>query len=536
MIWRNVMYLCKLNIYVVTDSEEPERILRSIPLPEDCELDIHSVSSIENDTFGETPLDCAIISDGNPSVLIQAESLKGIKKVLLIDGSELNKMDAWELSPADDIFAMPDGLRYDKTVLSAHYKRLINTMKNESDARKAKIYFETAIDSIPDLVWFKDSVGAHLIVNDSFCKLVEKTKEQIYKRGHYYIWDIPKEEYEKGEYVCIESEDEVIQARATCVFDEKIKTHDGMRQFKTYKSPLIDADGSIFGTCGVAHDVTDLHNMNNEINVIIESMPYAIIVSDNNNIIINTNEEFNLMFGVKESIKGININEWIDKYIKGRIERVPDRDEFMMSDGGETKTILFKKQTITDIFGEIIGSMGIFRDITIERRNELMTIKSANTDFLTKLNNRRSLFNYLNKKKRSPKFTFICVDLDNFKQVNDVYGHHKGDEALLIVTRVMNECFPEDFIARLGGDEFLIVVNRDCDIERIKTQVADFQSNLNKEYMKHNEFTELTTSIGIAVETLAQCGKYDFDKILRQSDRALYKAKNGGKAQFCVYE
>lgn len=528
------MYLCKLKFFIETSSDEPERILRSVALPEDCELEVCTADEL--DESGLSALDCAIISDGNPSALIKADAAKRVKKVLLAEGSELKKMEAWELESVDDIFAMPDGARYDKTILSAHFRRLINTMKNESDARKGKIYFETAIDSIPDLVWFKDGDGAHLIVNDSFCALVEKTKEQIYKRGHYYIWDIPREEYEKGEYVCLESEDEVIQARATCVFDEKIKTHDGMRQFKTYKSPLIDADGSIFGTCGVAHDVTDLHNMNNEINVIIESMPYAIIVDDNNNVIINTNEEFNLMFGVKENLKGVTINEWIDRYITGRIERIPEKDEFMISDGGETKTIQFKQQNITDIFGETIGSMGIFRDITIERRNELMTIKSANTDFLTKLHNRRSLFHYLDKKKRSPKFTFICVDLDNFKQVNDIYGHHKGDEALIIVTDVMRECFPDDFIARLGGDEFLIVINRGADIEKIKEQVTVFQNKLNSEYRKSKEFAELTTSIGIAVETLAACGKYDFDKILRQSDRALYKAKNGGKAQFCVYE
>ncbi|MCH5203866.1 MAG: diguanylate cyclase [Oscillospiraceae bacterium] len=528
------MYLCNLKFLIVTASEEPERLLHSVALPEDCELEVCSVSELDESRL--TSLDCAIISDGDPSALIKAESVKGVKKVLLTESSELKKMSAWELDPADDIFVMPDDARYDKTILTTHFRRLINTMKNESDARKEKIYFETAIDSIPDLVWFKDSAGAHLIVNDSFCKLVEKTKEQIYKRGHYYIWDIPKEEYEKGEYVCLESEDEVVQARATCVFDEKIKTHGGMRQFKTYKSPLIDADGSIFGTCGIAHDVTDLHNMNNEINVIIESMPYAIIVEDNSGIIVNTNEEFNLMFGVKENLKGITTNQWIGNYITGRIERVPDKDEFMINDGGETKTINFKQQYISDIFGETIGSMGIFRDITIERKNELMTIKSANTDFLTKLNNRRSLFAYLEKKKRSPQFTFVCVDLDNFKQVNDVYGHHKGDEALLIVTNVMKESFPDDFIARLGGDEFLIVINRNSDIEQIKKQVSEFQSKLNAEYTRSEEFKNLTTSIGIAVETLAKCGKYDFDKILRQSDRALYKAKNGGKAQFCVYE
>ena len=524
------MYLCKLKIFIVTGSDEPKRTFRAAFPPEDCEVENVYVKEIDENALPQ--LDCAVISDGDIDVLKKA---KTAKRILLAEVSELKNMSAEDLRSADDIFAMPDGERYNSTILAAHFRRLINTLKNESDARKAKVYFETAIDSIPDLVWFKDSVGSHLIVNDSFCKLVEKTKEQIYKRGHYYIWDIPKEEYEKGEYVCLESEDEVVEARATCIFDEKIKTKGGMRQFKTYKSPLIDLDGSIFGTCGIAHDVTDLHNMNNEMDIILECMPYAVIVNDNTDVIVNVNSEFNKMFGVDENVAGMTYKEWVGKYIIDHAKKIPDKEEFYFQDGEEAKTISYSRQEITDIFGETIGTMTIFRDITIERLNEQRTIKNANTDFLTKLNNRRSLFAYLDKEKRSSRFVFICVDLDNFKQVNDVYGHHMGDEALLKVTRVMKECFPSDFIARLGGDEFLIVINRESAIEQITEQVGVFQEKLKAEYAKFKEFSELTTSIGIAVEKLADCGKYDFDKILRQSDRALYKAKNGGKDQYCVY-
>ena len=524
------MYLCKLKFFIVTGSEEPEKIFGAVALPEDCEIEMHSLKELDESSL--TLCDCAVISDG---ALVKTAAA-GVKNIILAEGSELKNMSADELDRADDIFAMPDGARYDKTILAAHFRRLINTMKNEADARKAKIYFETAIDSIPDLVWFKDSAGSHLIVNDSFCKLVEKTKEQIYKRGHYYIWDIPREEYEKGEFVCLESEDLVVEARKTCVFDEKIKTKNGMRQFKTYKSPLIDLDDSIFGTCGIAHDVTDLHNINNELDVIIEGMPYAVVVNDNNGIIVNANKEFDLMFGSREDLTGMTVKDWISKYVSHRAKRIPDKDEFLMQDGDEIKTISFKQQNINDIFGEVIGSMTIYRDITVERLNEQRTIKSANTDFLTELNNRRSLFDYLEKIREAKRITFISVDLDNFKQVNDVFGHHMGDEALLTVTRVMKENFSDDFIARLGGDEFLIVISRDIDIKQVEEQVEVFQDRLKSEYVKYKEFSALTTSIGIAAVALADCGKYDFDDILRRSDSALYKAKNGGKDRFCVYE
>ena len=528
------MYLCKLKLFIVTGSEEPEKVLRSVALPEDCEIEIFSLKELDESRL--TVCDCAVISDGDTDVLAKAAAAKGVKSVLLAEGGELKNIPADKLETAEDIFAMPDGMRYDKTVLAAHFRRLINTMKNEADARKAKIYFETAIDSIPDLVWFKDSIGSHLIVNDSFCKLVEKTKEQIYKRGHYYIWDIPREEYEKGEYVCLESEDLVVEARKTCVFDEKIKTKGGMRQFKTYKSPLIDVDDSIFGTCGVAHDVTDLHNMNNELDVILESVPFAVIVYDNNNVIVNVNREFDLMFGINEDLTKVTVDEWLSKYVTGKVKKIPNRDDFLMDYGNEVRTISYSQQAITDIFGEAIGRMVIFHDVTVERLNEERTIKSANTDFLTGLNNRRSLTDHLEETRKAPQLTFITIDLDNFKQVNDVYGHHAGDEALLIVARIMKKSFPEDFIARLGGDEFMIIISREISMEQVKKEVSAFQTTLRAEYVKTPEFTEITTSIGIAADTLASCGRYDFDKIMRHSDRALYKAKDNGKAQFFVYE
>ena len=527
------MYLCKLKFFIVTPSEQPEKAALTVALPEDCQLEIFSVKELDEDSL--LPCDCCVISDGDTAVLEKAAA-KGVKCVLLAECGELTDMSAQELETAEDIFAMPQGDRYNSKLLAAHFRRLINTMKNESDARKGRIYFETAIDSIPDLVWFKDSIGSHLIVNDSFCKLVEKTKEQIYKRGHYYIWDIPREEYEKGEYVCLESEDEVVEARKTCVFDEKIKTKSGMRQFKTYKSPLIDVDESIFGTCGVAHDVTDLHNMNNELDVILESVPFAVIVFDTNNVIVNANKELKLMFGVREELTKMAVSQWISGYVTGKVRKVANRNEFLLDYGNEVRTISFNQQTITDIFGEAIGSMVIFHDVTVERLKEARTIKSANTDFLTGLNNRRSLTDHLEKAKKAPQLTLITIDLDNFKQVNDRYGHQMGDKALLTATRVMKSSFTEDFIARLGGDEFLVVISRDIGMEQVREEVREFQSRLRTEYMKTAEFNEITTSIGIAADALANCGRYDVDKLLRNSDRALYKAKDNGKAQFFVYE
>ena len=156
------------------------------------------------------------------------------------------------LAHADEIWNKPLVYGYVEKRLRA----LLQALREKRQAHLQRLYLNTVIDTSPDLIWFKDTRGAHLKVNDAFCRAVGKTKAQIEGRGHYYIWDIPPEEYAEGEYICLESEEIVLARRERCLFDEKVKCKQGMRQFKTYKAPLIDDDGALLGTLGVAQDMT----------------------------------------------------------------------------------------------------------------------------------------------------------------------------------------------------------------------------------------------------------------------------------------
>ena len=75
----------------------------------------------------------------------------------------------------------------DGTRAAFELARLQRSAKRDADLALAQQYLDTAIDSIPELVWFKDARGAHLKVNDAFCETVGKTKDQVEGRGHYYI-------------------------------------------------------------------------------------------------------------------------------------------------------------------------------------------------------------------------------------------------------------------------------------------------------------------------------------------------------------
>lgn len=142
-----------------------------------------------------------------------------------------------------------DPLSTDELVF--HFKRWQETRKRDVDFWETRQFLDATIDSIPSLVWYKTRDGVHEKVNASFCKTVNKTKEQVQGQRHAYIWDV-----EEDDPACIESENEVMSSKKTCVSEEVVQTGNSTRLLTTYKSPLYDLDGSVMGTVGVGIDVT----------------------------------------------------------------------------------------------------------------------------------------------------------------------------------------------------------------------------------------------------------------------------------------
>jgi diguanylate cyclase (GGDEF)-like protein len=201
---------------------------------------------------------------------------------------------------------------------------------------------------------------------------------------------------------------------------------------------------------------------------------------------------------------------------------------------GQERIMRFHEEPIVDIFGENIGTMEFIRDITLQYNYMEQNVKYANTDFLTGLNNRRSLFNYLEELDKNSVISIIMMDLDRFKSVNDTYGHAAGDEALEIASRVLCECFPDGFISRLGGDEFLVALVGEIDMAQVEKRTQQLLDTLIGRYSKKEEFKALSASAGIAQERLAVCDTTSIENLIKRSDEALYDAKNAGKARYCA--
>jgi diguanylate cyclase (GGDEF)-like protein len=121
-------------------------------------------------------------------------------------------------------------------------------------------------------------------------------------------------------------------------------------------------------------------------------------------------------------------------------------------------------------------------------------------------------------------FTLAFIDVDNFKNINDTFGHSEGDTVLrAIATKIKSHLRKTDIIARVGGDEFVVLLP-ETDAQTAPVVVSNMQRALLKE-MAENGWS-ITFSIGVLTLTAPQIS---VDEMLRRADQLMYVVKNGGK-------
>lgn len=168
-------------------------------------------------------------------------------------------------------------------------------------------------------------------------------------------------------------------------------------------------------------------------------------------------------------------------------------------------------------------SMGFILMVSQRLRNDLIEI--ATVDVLTRIPNRRATQSFLEKElsrtqRTQGEFTIFLIDIDNFKQVNDRWGHVVGDDVLVKTASMFQSMIrKQDLVGRWGGEEFLLVVPGPCEAEvlgeRIRSEIA------NAKFSHGGETFGITISIGVARATRSD----QIDQILKKADRALYRAK-----------
>jgi diguanylate cyclase (GGDEF)-like protein/PAS domain S-box-containing protein len=210
----------------------------------------------------------------------------------------------------------------------------------------------------------------------------------------------------------------------------------------------------------------------------------------------------------------------------------------MIARDGREVWIASRGKTLVDAAGRATRMIGVSQDITERKRREAEDRFLAHHDSLTGLPNRRLLDDRLRQalhlaQRRDSRLAVMVVDLDDFKQVNDRFGHNAGDAVLREVAQRLAACMRKaDTLARQGGDEFVVVIpelasEADCEVIAEKILRA-----LEPPVPVEGDAAALGASIGIS---LYPSDARDGESLLRNADAAMYRAKQAGGHRFGYY-
>ncbi|WP_394199835.1 putative bifunctional diguanylate cyclase/phosphodiesterase [Shewanella waksmanii] len=211
---------------------------------------------------------------------------------------------------------------------------------------------------------------------------------------------------------------------------------------------------------------------------------------------------------------------------------------------GEVRTIQASAKVITDQHNKAIRFIGSNIDITDVETSKNKIHELAYFDQLTNLPNRRLLKDRLMRSLAvSRRLHFygavLFIDLDNFKEINDIHGHDLGDEVLTeIAARLSNAIGIEDTLSRWSGDEFTILLphislNERIAVDFARTTAESIQNSLSQVIVSNGCMFKLTACIGI---TLFNHVGTTCDEALKQADLALYRSKDSGKNHISFFD
>ena len=419
--------------------------------------------------------------------------------------------DVWPVDETDDFTVM-------------RFERFLSILYEKHKAWTFNYLLDKTINSMPDLLWYKRVDGIHMLVNDVFAQTVHKEKEDIVGKDHYYIWDAPRPAEGEGEFACAESEEIAIRTGQTYIGEETVETREGMKQLLTYKTPIYTKFGSVFGTVGIGHDITTISNLGIELTIIVDNIPFPMIVLSDEGKVVRTNASFDELANMTDK-ENFNYKEWKEKVLNPRGESHIDYkkhyavQEYTMNRNGSEFSYIVTEQEIRDYFDTTTGYFCLFRDMTKQRNYEKRIIEAATTDSLTGIFNRRYFYDYVSEHAHDP-MTLLYMDLDYFKEINDKYGHDKGDYVLKKTAHILRDSRDDNVTARLGGDEYAMIINKMLSQDELTELCTRLEKTIEETFAA--EGLKLSLSIGTAV---TDGSISDIDAFIKDSDSKMYESK-----------
>jgi len=411
------------------------------------------------------------------------------------------------------------------------------------EIEKEGVLFNATLEHTASLVGFKDLSGRFVRVNAGFCKLFSLTELDI----------VGKTEQELFQAVDLGGDlvqDQIVIERAQAVDSQiELALKNGQRTFLKSTFPLLTEDGEVCGVGCILTDVTQQKLMEKSHSLaqrVVKNISEAVVFTDAQGLIVDVNDSY-------VNITGYDRKELIGKNPSILKSGRHDQDFYKSMwaqikalghwsgevwdrrKNGEVYPKWLSIYVVTEPDGSSAGYVGIFNDLSEQKKAEKKLEDLSFYDPLTKLPNRVLFRDRLTvgisvAKRDQCQLAVLMIDLDRFKIVNDSLGHNAGDELLeLIAKRFVALGRESDTVARLGGDEFAILLPELSCAEDASIVAQNFIDELQAEFKLKQHSVNIGASIGISI--FPNDGM-DSDALVKHAELALYKAKDKGRNNY----
>lgn len=418
---------------------------------------------------------------------------------------------------------------------------------------------DTLINSVPGGVLkiaFDENLDI-LFANEGFYELTGYTKEEyIEKFDNKHINNIC-EQHKKQVLDKIKS---IIKNKDKIEIEYRINKKNGGRAYLTLNGEYLeDIEGKPVYQC-IVIDTTDYKKILNDLEV--EKEQYKIIYQISDDVIfeydilndsIEISDKYDNIFDIDISKKdfirtvvtqNIIYKDDIDKFMENikqiKTKKIFEPNEIRVKNRfGKYNWVLYQGVIIKNEEGNVHKVIGKISNID-KFKTEIEDLKEkSNKDPLTKMYNKMAIENIVNQNiqqdiKKDIQSAIFIIDIDNFKTVNDTFGHIFGDAVLKeISNNIIKECTENEIPARIGGDEFVLFIKNIPSLDYLKNIAENICKIFRKTYKIQSIDYKISASIGISM--YPNDGD-QYKELLEKADIAVYHAKSEGKDRYKIYD
>jgi diguanylate cyclase (GGDEF)-like protein/PAS domain S-box-containing protein len=424
---------------------------------------------------------------------------------------------------------------------------------DEDALRASEAHYRLLVEQQSDLVVKIDSDGRFLFVSPGYCRTFGKTEQELI--GHRFLPLVHPDDRAATEAAMTD----LYRPPHRCYLEQRAMTQHGWRWIGWSDSAILDERGEVTAIIGVGRDIHEhklaemaLVQTKRMLDLALETSGIGTYTADLTTGGVVVDERYLEHIGYKPGEVKIDFDWWRNNVHPTDLASFAEQSDQVMYGGLDDFIAEYRLrhrdghwvwiQDHARIYerdpdGRALASSGLHIDITRRKEAELKLAYNADHDPLTDLLNRRGMWRAIRRvhaqcNRGQRPYCIAILDLDLFKQVNDVHGHLTGDRLLRETALLLrNNTREADWIGRWGGEEFLILMPDTSAeqavvlIERLREQVAGTQFDI------HDSQLEITTSAGIATCSLRSDTQ---DDVVNRADRALYLAKQEGRNRVCT--